>query len=374
MNVSERSEELQRSRENKPGFLQKPGLFSRVCCAWIVSVCIFGMALIKPARAQQAIVTISPAAFKLIRLGTTPFFAVNVAGASPIAKIEVFINGQPISNQPVPNQPNYNAVFSWQPSGVGDFKLKAVATSQSGAVAQSAETTLAVRDAVGSMIDVPASTFVMGAENTLPEEKPAHEVKLNAYQIDRFETTVGQFRQFVFAKQYQSSAEQANKPGGENWRIDDIPSRYDYPVRFVSWWDATKFCEWQGKRLPSEAEWERAARGTDSRRYPWGNDFDAARVSPNQDVAMTGFFASNASPVGAYDMAGNVWEWVNDWYDAQAYGYPNANDNPHGPDKTDQKVLRGGSFTNGPDDLRTTRRIKNDPTSSHRDVGFRCGK
>ena len=368
MRVSERSDMPERSSANKPG------LFAWVCCTAIFALCL---CFSRPAHAQQSVITLSPTAFKLIRLGSTPFFAVNVAGAAPIAKIEMFVNGQPISNQAVPNQPNYNAVFAWQPSSVGDFKLKAIAMNQSGAVAQSAETTLAVRDPVGSMIDVPASTFVMGAENTLntlPEEHPAHEVKLNAYQIDRFEVTVGQFRQFVFAKQYQSSAEQASKPGGETWRADDIPSRYDYPVRFVSWWDATKFCEWQGKRLPTEAEWERAARGTDSRRYPWGNDFDAARVSSNQDVAMTGIFANNASPVGAYDMAGNVWEWINDWYDAQAYGYPNANDNPHGPDKADQKVLRGGSFTNGPDDLRTTRRLKNDPTSSHRDVGFRCGK
>jgi formylglycine-generating enzyme required for sulfatase activity len=328
----------------------------------------------RPAQAQQTAITLSPAAFKLIRLGTTPFFAVNVAGATPIAKIEVLLNGQPISSQPVPNRANYNAIFSWQPSGVGDYKLKVVATSQSGAATQSAETTLAVRDAAGSMIDVPATTFVMGAEGTLPEERPLREVKLNAYQIDRFEVTVGQFRQFVFAKQHQSSAEQANKPGNEIWRVDDLPSRYDYPVRFVSWWDATKYCEWLGKRLPTEAEWEYAARGNDGRRYPWGNEFDPTQVSSNQQVALAGAFVTNVSPIAAYDMAGNVWEWVGDWFDPQFYGYPNVSDNPRGPDNGDQKVIRGGAFTSPAQDMRTTRRIKNDPTSSHGDVGFRCAK
>ena len=346
----------------------------RVCCTLIFALCFAWFGLIKSAQAQQAVISISPAALKVIRLGTTPFFAVNVAGASSISKIEMLVNGQLISNQAVPNQPNYNAVFSWQPSGVGDFKLKVIATSQNGTQVQSAETVVAVREVLGSVIDVPAGTFVMGAENTQPEERPQREVKLNAYQIDRFEVTVGQFRQFVLAKQYQSSAEQANKPGGETWRIDDLPSRYDYPVRFVSWWDATKFCEWQGKRLPTEAEWEHAARGNDGRRYPWGNEFDPARVASNQGVALVGAFANNTSPLGAYDMAGNVWEWAGDWFDAQFYGFPNVNDNPHGPDKGDQKALRGGGFASGPDDLRTTRRIKNDPTSSHQDVGFRCAK
>ena len=358
--ANERNKKRERLSENKPGFFYafrgtKPGLFSRVCCVLAFALCL---CFSRPVQAQQTVITLSPAAFKLIRLGTTPFFAVNVAGATPIAKVEFFINDQPISSQPVTNQPNYNTVFSWQPGGVGDFKLKAIATSQSGAVAQSAETTLAVRDAAGSMINVPATSFVMGAEGTLPEERPQREVKLNAFQIDRFEVTVGEFRKFVFAKQYQSSAEQANKPGGEIWRVDDLPSRYDYPVRFVSWWDATKFCEWQGKRLPTEAEWEYAARGNDGRRYPWGNEFDPTRVSANQSVAMAGAFVANVSPFAAYDMAGNVWEWAGDWFDPQFYGFPNVNDNPRGPDKGDQKVLRGGSFTSSPEDLRTTRRIK----------------
>lgn len=342
------------------------------------SLIILSLLSVTPAHVaiaqSPAAVTLSPHQTLLIRSGTTLYIAVNVAVPAGATQVEFRANDQVVSATPIEGKADYNVVVSWAPNATGDFSLQAVATDASGQPVTSEPLVVAVREANGSMIGVPAGPFLMGDNGGQPDERPQREVTLNAYLVDLFEVTVGEFRQFVAAKNWQTGAEKENKPREETWKLDDVPSRYDYPVRFVSWWDAEAYCTWAGKRLLTEAEWERAAHGTDARRYPWGNDFDAARVAGNQGTAMAGLFAGGISPVGAYDMAGNVWEWVQDWYDPQFYGYPNVSDNPRGPERGDQKVLRGGSFTNQPDDLRTTRRIKNDAGSFHLDVGIRCGK
>ena len=321
-----------------------------------------------------AAVLLSPHQATLIRSGSTLYVAVNIAVPAGASQVEFRANDQVVSTTPIDGKADYNVVVPWTPSATGDFTLLAVAADASGQSVASEPLVVAVRAPSGSTIDIPAGKFLMGDNGGQPDERPQREVTLNAYSVDAFEVTIGEFRQFVAAKSWQTGAEKEAKPREETWRLDDVPSRYDNPVRFVSWWDAEAYCTWAGKRLLTEAEWERAARGTDARRYPWGNEFDAARVSNNQGLAMTGWFAGGISPVGAYDMAGNVWEWVQDWYDPQFYGAANNSDNPRGPEKGDQKVLRGGSFTNSPDDLRTTRRIKNDAGSFHPDVGIRCGK
>lgn len=323
---------------------------------------------------------LSPAAhggvFRPARAGRMLFFAVRAMSASGIAGVELFADGQRVAEKPVNGAAMVNVVLSWQPAANGDFRVEVQATDRAGRRLRSQPVVLPIRGAdgpLGSMLQMPAGTFLMGSNAGADDERPERLVNMPAYQIDRYEVTVGEFREFVKATNYQTGAELAGKPFGETWRVDNVGSRFDHPVRYVSWWDADKYCRWLGKRLPTEAEWEYAARGNDGRRYPWGNDFDPARVASSEDTAPVGFYLNNRSPIGAYDMAGNVWEWVNDWYRPDYYAQ-NENDNPQGPPQADQRVMRGGSFTNAPEDLRVTRRIKDDPGSSHRDVGFRCAK
>ncbi len=325
------------------------------------------------AYAADGVVTVGRANTPIGRLGVVQYVSVNAASAAGLTQLEMQVNGQPMGSLPARGT-EYNAVFSFKPEQVGDYRIQVIAKDGAGAFIPSAEILILVREPVGSVIDIPAGAFKMGDNGGQPDERPEREVNLNAYQVDRYEVTVGEFRRFVWATQYKTSAEQANKPREETWRADEYGLRFEFPVRFISWWDADRYCSWVGKRLLTEAEWERAARGIEGRKYPWGNDFDPARVPSNQDLTAVGQFANGLSAAGNYDLAGNVWEWVQDWYDPQFYSYPNVNNNPRGPENGDQKALRGGSFSNGPDDLRTTRRIKNDAGSSHRDVGFRCGK
>lgn len=349
----------------------------------LMGVLLMGMgapaqaALLQPA---SSIEITSPAinnnAFNHARAGAPLRFAVNAVNAAGVVQIDLFANDQPIATQKTSGAGNVNAVLAWTPTTNGDIPIKACATSKSGQQQCTSPALLPVRGAdgaLGSMIDVPAGAFRMGSNAGADDEKPERDVTLRAYQIDRYEVTVGEFREFVGATNHKSSAESDGKPWNETWRIDNVGDRFDRPVRYMSWWDADKYCRWKGKRLPTEAEWERAARGTDGRKFAWGNDFDATRVAPSTDTMPVGFFLNNGSPVGAYDMTGNVWEWVNDWYRPDTYGQ-GQNDNPQGPQQADQRVIRGGSFTNGPEDVRVTRRIKDDVGRSNRDVGFRCAK
>jgi formylglycine-generating enzyme required for sulfatase activity len=338
----------------------------------------------KPADASQlsavepGVQILSPAvldggAFRAVRANSPLRFAVSASSPDGITLVELIAGDQAVASKAFAGPAQANAVLPWQPTANGDVPISARAVDRAGRELRTAAVMLPVRGAdgtPGSMIPVADGTFRMGDNAGQPDERPEREVRLPAYQIDRYEVTVGEFRQFVAATSYRTDAEQQGKSHGETWRVDNAGARFDHPVRFVSWWDADKYCRWRGKRLPSEAEWERAARGLDGRHYAWGNDFDPARVSSG-DTAPIGFHLTNGSPVGAYDMTGNVWEWVNDWYAPDYYGR-NANDNPQGPERGDQRIVRGGSFTNGPDDLRVTRRIKDDATRSNRDVGFRC--
>jgi formylglycine-generating enzyme required for sulfatase activity len=207
------------------------------------------------------------------------------------------------------------------------------------------------------------------------DEQYLHKVQLDGYYIDQYEVTNRQFQAFVDASGYVTDAE--HKSEASTWRTEYTEGKDNYPVVRMSWNDARAYCKWAGKRLPTEAEWEKAARGIDARLWPWGNDWDASRLnslaSGRKTTMPVGSFDGGASPYGAMDMAGNVWEWVNDWY-AAAY-YQTGNDqNPIGPEGGEDRVLRGGGYNNGLYEVRTAHRHKGGQTGYAPDHGFRCAK
>jgi formylglycine-generating enzyme required for sulfatase activity len=220
------------------------------------------------------------------------------------------------------------------------------------------------------MIEIPAGPFAMGSDAGDPDEAPAHEVDLPAFEIDKFEVTNADFAQFVEATGYQTDAEKAES--SKNWR-DDAEGKDNHPVVRVSWNDAVAYCEWVGKRLPTEAEWEKAARGTDGWMYPWGDEWDPSKANVKdtglRGTAAVGSFGAGASPYGVEDMAGNVWEWTADWYEP----YPGSD---YQSDYFGQKfkVVRGGGWFEMEDAVRTTNRDLTSDTAANDDLGFRCAR
>jgi formylglycine-generating enzyme required for sulfatase activity len=196
------------------------------------------------------------------------------------------------------------------------------------------------------------------------EEKPQHTVYLDAFWIDRMEVTNAQYRKCMEA----GACRQAGCWDHENYNAPD------QPVGCVSWDDAQAYAAWVGGRLPTEAEWEKAARGTDGRIYPWGNsapDCDKANYEGCVGrPATVGSYLTGASPYGAVDMAGNVWEWVADWYDEGYYAHSPAR-NPQGPDAGDRRVLRGGVFYSEDWGVRCANRGRFSPDGLQYNHGFR---
>jgi sulfatase modifying factor 1 len=225
------------------------------------------------------------------------------------------------------------------------------------------------------MVLVPAGEFVMGSDKGDEDEAPAHRVSLNAFAIDKFEVTNGRFAKYVEAIQSEPPWGFADK--------ETAVIHADRPVRWVSWMDAIGYCLWVGKRLPTEAEWEKAARGTDERVYPWGNDpptpvhaVYGLKEGGAETVSVIGNHHMGQSPYGVQDLAGNLYEWVMDWYDAGFYSnFINSPAiNPRGPGEGTAKVQRGGSYINTPYRLRSSFRTKGDPSEQDPNVGFRCAQ
>jgi formylglycine-generating enzyme required for sulfatase activity len=196
---------------------------------------------------------------------------------------------------------------------------------------------------------------------------PAHEVNLDGFWMYKNLVTVDQFRKFC-------KATARNMPAAPPWGW-----RGDHPIVNASWYDANAYCAWAGVRLPTEAEWEAAARGTDGRIYPWGNTWDSARLASSKrllrDAGATspiGTFPTGASPYGCLDMAGNCWEWCADWYDGEYYRYSPIR-NPMGPGFSVGRVLRGGAwYYCDPANFTTFNRLGLDPSLALSYTGFRC--
>ena len=249
------------------------------------------------------------------------------------------------------------------------------------------------------MVLIPAGTFQMGSPTGDVDEVPVHTVELDAFYIDQHEVTNAEYQAFVAATGHPpprgigyTAVYELLKNDYEPWN-DPGFNHPDQPVTTVTWFDATAYCEWVGKRLPTEAEWEKAARGgLEGARYPWGDtepDNTSANFADSQtkfewrspDVndgflftAPVGTFPPNG--YGLFDMAGNVWEWCADWYSPTYYsdvqGAESPPRNPTGPDTGERRVLRGGTWYRAVHTIRNAERVSDFPNSSLNVVGFRC--
>jgi formylglycine-generating enzyme required for sulfatase activity len=238
-----------------------------------------------------------------------------------------------------------------------------------------------------AMLFVPSGEFRMGSEIGFIDEQPVHTVFLDAYWIDRTEVTNAMYNLCA-----QSGA--CNQPASTKYSAD--PNFADHPVAFVSWSDATAYCAWAHRRLPTEAEWEKAATwdpvAKESRVYPWGDDLDCSRANFDDELQQDSFvipggphcdgydisspvasYPSGVSPYGVHDMAGNVWEWVADgFFETQNYYAISPVSNPKGPERSAYRVLRGGSWNLNYGYGRSAYRLWFGIYDSYDGMGFRC--
>jgi formylglycine-generating enzyme required for sulfatase activity len=236
------------------------------------------------------------------------------------------------------------------------------------------------------MIAVPAGPFTMGSDDGPADERPAHRVTLPAFFIDRHPVTNAGYAEFL------NAAGTHNTRGERLFDLDDPdarvqrssgkwvahPGHENHPVVEVTWAGARDYCARLGKRLPSEAEWEKAARGTDGRRYPWGNappDRSRARFAARfNEMGPVDGFAAGASPYGVQDMAGNAWEWVSSAYRPYPYA---AGDGREDLEAGPVRGTRGGGHDSPPTEITTTQRgraLSRNPASGHHNIGFRCAR
>ena len=241
------------------------------------------------------------------------------------------------------------------------------------------------------MVKIPAGTFLMGSDkkvdrNAYQPEFPQRKVYLDAYEIDKYEVTTVQFLKFVLATDRKPLIDWQYEGG--NFQ----ETMASHPVMHVSWFDADAYCRWAGKRLPTSAEWEKAARGEDGRIYPWGNEpaglsranFGRTGLSgPVRDrperlllyppIISVDKYDNAVSPYGVFQLAGNVAEWTADWYDP--HYYKTAPDrNPKGPEKGTQRAFRGGGWIDSTPSVRPAQRNGTDPNTKMNWLGFRCAR
>ena len=243
-----------------------------------------------------------------------------------------------------------------------------------------------------NMILISAGTFTMGSDSRAADEKPMHKVYLDAYYISKYEVTNAEY--YEFWKLQAASLQKVSQHTPENFthlpQIGDWPARAkqfpNHPVVGISWHDANAYAVWKGMRLPTEAEWEKAARGYTDRIWPWGNAMEPhANTAANDDgyenrLAPVGSFPKGKSYYGVMDMAGNVWEWTADWYSDVYYwsssqaAAKRPKKNPTGPDVGSWRVIRGGSWIDKIARCSTTFRFYFYPNLKTSFVGFRLAK
>jgi formylglycine-generating enzyme required for sulfatase activity len=217
------------------------------------------------------------------------------------------------------------------------------------------------------MVEIPAGEFLMGSPDDRgePDERPQHRVYISTFLIDKIEVTWRQLRKFT-------EATGSPLPPEPIWGSPD-----DYPAAFVLWDEAMSYCEWVGGRLPTEAEWEKAARGTDGNIYPWGNDWESQRCNSISGglhrPERAGSHPGCVSPYGVLDMAGSMWEWCADRY-GESYYAESVSRDPTGPTSGRLRTIRGGAWMSQPAWVRTAYRSKRSPTSRNADHGFRCAR
>jgi formylglycine-generating enzyme required for sulfatase activity len=227
------------------------------------------------------------------------------------------------------------------------------------------------------MVLIPAGAFQMGSNQGQADERPAHTVTMSAFLIDVYEVTNANYARCVKAGKCPAPASKSS-----NTRVDyyDNWAYANYPVINVSWNEATSYCQWRGARLPTEAEWEKAARGgLQDNSYSWGNASPACFLGvvygaqfgncDTKDTLAVGSFTQNG--YGLFDMAGNVYEWVNDWYSPNHYAVLQ-NVNPSGPPSGENKVVRGGGWDTYPTNLRVADRGYSNAANRGDNLGFRC--
>jgi len=240
---------------------------------------------------------------------------------------------------------------------------------------------MAAMETPGGMAGVPAGWFLMGSDPKVdraagPQELPQHKVYVDAFEIDKYEVSNVDYLRFVLA---------TGTDWPQFWRENPFPEKAAlHPVINVSWNDADAYCRWAGKRLPTEAEWEKAARGEDGRVFPWGNE-PAGWIKSNiaHPGSKRGFkypplanidrYDKGVSPYGVHQMAGNVSEWVSDWFDPEYYRRSHDR-NPQGPETGELKVFRGGSWNEDPEVARSAGRNGGEPDRRSYLTGFRCAK
>lgn len=237
------------------------------------------------------------------------------------------------------------------------------------------------------MVTVPAGPFVMGSDDGPADERPAHIVVLGAFDIDRLPVRNSDFARFL------QHAGPTAPDGRRYFDWDDRDARIqrdaqgwraqagyeDHPVVEASWLGAHAYCQWLGKRLPTEAEWEKAARGTDGRRYPWGHGAPASQHAwfgkGYNETAAAGSLPAGASPYGARDMAGNVWQWVSSLY--RAYPYRSDDGRETGDASAEVRATRGGGHDSPAQEIRSMERgrhLSRAPRAGHHNIGLRCAR